>query len=726
MGDPGSALPKTRWCCYGRGLFLFVFVLAVSVASVGQAVTPPNSTFFSAATEEAYSTYQMNGDGDLWPSCWADDGNLYAANGDGTNFATTFFPMAIGKISGTPPNLTGTFIAGDVGNNYSGNPYTDKPTGMACVNGAIYLAYQNLNENTFEDAPAASVVESTDHGVTWSQNPATPMFGTPGDFANPLSYKFTTIFFLDFGQDYGDAIDNYVYAYGLDNDWRDQTAIYLARVPSTSVLDRSTWQFFAGLSGSTPEWTSNITQKVAVLTDQRELYQNMFGSDCPTDQKVIAQGGAVYDQPLNRYIMVTWGCATHEFYESPTPWGPWNHFLSNDFGPLRLIQNRGQYGTSIPSKFISADGLTLYLQSNVCCTGNSYTYSLRKVYLEPYAATTPTNALSNANLTLAADTRAISKSTHYGTLCGLNCADQLNSGNFTVSEDDYDEEEKTIDWWGYTWPRAYNVNQVTYTTGNMFSNGGWYESGLTVQVRQNFQWIDVGPVTITPSYPYSSSAGNQRTYNLSFPATWGDGVRIIGTPGGSASFTSITQLGVYYAANPIGPPGFNVSIAPGSISVKQGASATATMSVAPTFGFSQPVSFGCAGLPNESSCSFSPATVTPNGENVVTATISISTTAPSSAKNSDQWPFLGGATVLALCVVYPRKKQRQTFWVYSGVLFAIAFCGCGAVLGCGGTSSSQPTNAGTPAGTYSITITATSGSGTSAISESTSVSLTVQ
>ena len=74
--------------------------------------------------------------------------------------------MSVAKIAGMPPNLTGTFITGDVGHNYGGNPYTDKQTGMLCVNGSIYLAYQNLNENTFEDPPAASIVASTDHGAT--------------------------------------------------------------------------------------------------------------------------------------------------------------------------------------------------------------------------------------------------------------------------------------------------------------------------------------------------------------------------------------------------------------------------------------------------------------------------------------------------------------------------------------------------------------------------------
>jgi len=546
--------------CYVVAVSLFL----LSCGCFGQ-TTPPQSSFFATAAEESYSTYQMSGDGDLWPSCWADDGNLYSANGDGKNFTNTFYAMAVGKITGAPPSLSGTFVAGDVGMNYSGSPYTDKPTGMLCIGGTIYLAYQNLNENTFEDAPAATIIASTDHGATWSANPSTPMFGTPGNPSSPLAYRFTTIFFADFGQNSGNAIDSYVYAYGLDSNWRDQTAVYLARVPSSSILNRSTWQFYTGLSGTTPTWSSDITTKVAVLTDQRQLYQTMFGTDCPTNQKVIAQGGVVYDQPLHRYILSSWGCATHEFYEAPQPWGPWSHIVSKDFGPLRLTQNRGQYGINIPSKFISSDGKTLYVQSNVCCSGDSYRYSLRKLYLTPYTTTSPTNSPSNANLASQAGTIAISKSTHFGTLCGLNCSDQLNSGNTTASEDDWDEENKPADgissYWGYTWPKQYNINQVVYQTGNVFSDGGWFASNLTVQVRQNFAWVNVPGVTVTPAYPYNNTATAQTTYTFNFPDEVADGVRITGTPGGSSYFTSITQLGVYYrssAPNIVLDPGFEL------------------------------------------------------------------------------------------------------------------------------------------------------------------------
>jgi hypothetical protein len=513
------------------------------------AQTPPESKFFSTIAEERFSTYQMKGNGDLWPSCWADDNNLYAANGDGTGFGTVYTDMAVSRISGTPRKLTGTTIATNVGTNWSGDVYTRKPTGMLCRGGAIYLAFQNLNESTFDDAPAASIAKSVDNGVTWTWNANTPMFGAPTNAASPKAYKFTTIFFLDYGEDSANAIDDYVYAYGLDNNWRSQEAMFLGRVPADKVQTRNAWEFYAGTNvDGAPVWTTDITQKMPVLTDTRLLYPVMFGPDCPPYQQVIAQGGVTYDAPLQKYIFASWSCSTHELYEASQPWGPWKHFQSTDFGPLRLKQNRGQYGTSIPSKFISADGKTLWLQSNVCCGGDSYRFSLRRVYLQPAERSSPGNGPSTGNLALSPGTRAISKSTHFGTLCGRGCSDQLNSGDATVSEDDYDEQVKTSDWWGYIWPQVYNINQVVYTTGTMFPNGGWYEAKLRVQVRRNFVWEDVPGVTVTPSYPYTANAGSFTSYTFNLPDTRGDGVRIIGQPGSTGYFTSINQLGVYFQA----------------------------------------------------------------------------------------------------------------------------------------------------------------------------------
>lgn len=529
---------------------LTISALMLSVVRPVQAATPAQSTFFATAAEESYSTYQMTGDGDLWPSCWADDNNLYAANGDGTAFTTssTRYDLAVSRIAGSPPQLTGTTVATNVGTNWSGSSYNRKPTGMVCVNNTLYLAFQNLNIN-FKDAPVASVAASTDHGATWTWNTTMPMF---------TNHIFTTILFLDNGKNNANASDGYVYAYGFDNNWREQQKLYLARVPATSIQTRSSWQFYTGVDGSgNPTWSSDITTKAPVLEDDRLLYPTTFNNSY-ANFPVLGQGGVVYDAPLHRYIFSSWSYATHELYEAPRPWGPWTLFLSKDFGPLQLTQNRGQYGSNIPSKYISADGKTLYVQSNLCCSGDSYRFSLRKLFVQPYAATTPVNVRDDAaNLAVTANgTTGISKSTHFGSVCGLGCTDLLNNGTTNDSEDDFDQEVKATDWWGYTWPRTYTMNKVVYTTGSMFSDGGWYSSGLHVQVRQNFNWVDVTGLAVSPAYPNSNATGAHTPYTFTFNETWGDGVRIIGTPGGASHFTSISELAVYDAGAMVRDGGF--------------------------------------------------------------------------------------------------------------------------------------------------------------------------
>ena len=62
----------------------------------------------------------------------------------------------------------------------------------------------------------------------------------------------------------------------------------------------------------------------------------------------------------------------------------------------------------------------------------------------------------------------------------------MNDGILNHTEDRWDGEAKTTDWWGYTWKQSYNMNKVEYTTiGNIFSDGGWFND-IKVQFRQNF------------------------------------------------------------------------------------------------------------------------------------------------------------------------------------------------------------------------------------------------
>jgi hypothetical protein len=556
---------------------------AVSAPVTGH--VDPDSHFFATAQVETFSGNDTNSRGDLWPSCWADDGHLYTANGDGYGFGTPAddADIVVSRVFGTPETgLTGEILSrGEAVANIWAPNYNRKPTGMVSLDGdgdgadELYLAVQDLNARPcpacFNDAPNASISRSSDRGKTWRKTDA-PMF---------TDYRFTTIFFLDYGQSgqhvrvLGPDGARYVYAYGLDHNWRSPTDpartrptdLYLARVPRDRVQDRSAWEFYAGASPHRPAWSRDLTQRRAVLHDDRTVYPRVRcggrpKGDIATNVGVISQGSVVYNAPLNRYLYTSWTWYTWEFYEAPQPWGPWRLFMRKDFGAHQWFGesddtacqglNEGGYCTTIPSKFISPDGKTMWVQSdswerwNYACGSSNYNFSLRKLTVEPYVLTQAANARDPSNnlARTGENTTPIEKCARHGRVA------YYNDGVKNASESSEDcDELKSYDFWGYTWSRRYNMDRVVYTTGHTSSNGGWFDrtdGGLRVQVRQNFAWVDVAGLRLTPDYPYDASAGPDKMYELAFAPTWGDGVRIIGAPGGAARFTTISELEVYF------------------------------------------------------------------------------------------------------------------------------------------------------------------------------------
>lgn len=71
------------------------------------------------------------------------------------------------------------------------------------------------------------------------------------------------------------------------------------------------------------------------------------------------------------------------------------------------------------------------------------------------------------------------------------------------------------------------------------------------------------------------------------------------------------------------PPDFSVSSSTASLSVYAGQTGTATITVTPINSFSNPVGFGCTGLPTGATCSFNPSSVTPSGGEPITTTATI-------------------------------------------------------------------------------------------------------
>ncbi len=190
---------------------------------------------------------------------------------------------------------------------------------------------------------------------------------------------------------------------------------------------------------------------------------------------------------------------------------------------------------------------------------------------------------------------------------------------------------------------------------------------------------------------------------------------------------------------------FTISASPGDMIVSSGAAATEKLSFTPQFGdFNRAVMLTCSGLPQFSSCAFSPNPLTP-GAAGASATLTISTSAQTIGMNAAPGPLdaarghLPGSLAL-FSLMLPglawmgaacggrrsgkknrRRARLKTWLVFLALGISLIQTGCGG----GGSNFMAPAKSGTSStlpGIYEITISATSGS----IVHTTTVRLTVQ
>ncbi len=171
---------------------------------------------------------------------------------------------------------------------------------------------------------------------------------------------------------------------------------------------------------------------------------------------------------------------------------------------------------------------------------------------------------------------------------------------------------------------------------------------------------------------------------------------------------------------------FSLVASPTSDTVKAGAVATFNLTVSPTGGsFASAVTLACSGLSAQTSCSFSPATVTP-GSNAAKSTLSITTVATTANSSSRRGPVfaiflqLPGIGFLGMAVL--AYKARKIKYGSFGLPIFLAFALISMTACAGGTGTTAIPPAGTAPGTYTITVTATAGG----LQHSMPLSLTVQ
>ncbi len=289
---------------------------------------------------------------DNWPCTWADDDQIYTAYGDGWGFppkTEVKLSLGLAKIMGSPPHLEGQNIPSVTGERVGQGKHGAKASGLLFLDGTLYMLARNTG--------SAQLAWSNDYGQTWSWSEW--RFGE--GFGCPT--------FLNFGRDYADARDSFVYIYSQDHPtaYRVVDHMVLARVSKNSIKDWRSYEYFAGFGQKDgPKWSADVRQREPVFVNPGKCYRS----------------GITYNKGLGKYLwcQIIPLAGDEEgprfdgglgIFASSQPWGPWETIFYTrkwDVGPGETA--------SFPTKWISTDGRTCHL----AFSGDDH-LSIRKVRL---------------------------------------------------------------------------------------------------------------------------------------------------------------------------------------------------------------------------------------------------------------------------------------------------------------------------------------------------------
>jgi hypothetical protein len=316
-----------------------------------EASTPPSpypqSTYIKRIDFDWSSHTRLAPGSDNWPVTWADDDNQYTSWGDGGGFGGTNIDgrvsLGVARIEGNRQSYSGV--------NVWGGKYTDnmdqvdgKSYGIISIDGILY---QWVSPGSGEEGYRESrLYYSDNYGSKWSLV----------DWAFKSSYGIVNPTFCQFGKDYADSRDEYVYIYA--NHVKDDSSldvqkpgeIVLMRAPAMALLEKSRYEFFTGFDDDKlPSWSNRFEDRKPVFLDPNGVGWNTSVS---------------FNKGLGRYFLITEHKKSFNsnigIFEAAAPWGPWNTVYYGKFGSETGLQQT-TFFYNFSNKWLSDDGLEFVL-----------------------------------------------------------------------------------------------------------------------------------------------------------------------------------------------------------------------------------------------------------------------------------------------------------------------------------------------------------------------------
>lgn len=407
-----------------RGILFFIAVVS--------SITCQSPRQYPVGVEIDPAVFRSGEKGDNWCMTWGSDGALYTAQCDGRGWydkdgnKREFKNTQIWRINGGPdadsfkaemidgfPDYSRTGLTEIYGPVIPPDSVTKFPPpgrlrdgwnwygyGLVSIDGNMYQfishCAQRYGWGWFDGTQLIWRPKGQKNWIRWNGSDAHDrdrwLLDEGGNqlmFFNEPDYAFSFITVAQFGQDYRENEDGYVYLYSPEGKERAAN-LNMARVRKESITDRQEWEYFVKRKAhGEAEWVRGDISKRGIVHKFPEGWG--FYSWSPS---------VVWNKKLRLFIMVTGGTqrpGTGEvlsqgphnesgslmFLWADKPWGPWHEFYWKENWQAGEDINR-LYLPQLSPKWISDDGKTMYLVFSDAANSHStyYMWNMQKIKLE--------------------------------------------------------------------------------------------------------------------------------------------------------------------------------------------------------------------------------------------------------------------------------------------------------------------------------------------------------